>query len=302
MKLSLCRCLALGLCLAAPLGCTSGPNLSSFASFPKPSMPHFMSADSTAAPLRQASFADDMTKARNYEISDKLDKAREVYEQLIVDYPERYEPYHRLAVVADRQKRYREAQSLYTEALRIKPGDPQLLNDLGYCFFLQGQLNKAERAILKAVSMDPSNPRYRNNLGLVYGHRGEHERALDEFRRAGSEADSQYSLAFIFASQDDIESAKDRFRMALASDPTHEKARNALRDFERYDKDPQGALDNSAIVKNGVRYVPYIEPANSNSGAQHALASATDEAPQTATGLQQHTRLTLAERLSARSN
>ena len=301
MKLALGRYLVLVVCLTAPCGCASGPKSSAIASFPVPSLPEFMSAKPKFVSPPQPGFADEMAKGRSYETSEKLDKARQVYEQLIVDYSDRHEPYHRLAVVADRQKRYREAQGLYAEALRLKPNDPQLLNDLGYCFFLQGQLRKAESALMKAVSMDPSNARYRNNLGLVYGHRGEYERALDEFRRAGSEADAQYSLAFILASQDDIEGAKDRFRLALASDPTHEKARGALRDFERFEKDPEGRMDNREIVKNGVRYVPYIEKTGSNAGVQHALASANSNADVKTAGLQPQARRTLHQRLKAHS-
>jgi len=301
MKFALGRYLLLVVCLAAPLGCASSPKSPAFASFPTPPLPKFMSAKPKFVPPPQPVFADEMAKGRSYETSEKLDKARKIYEQLIVDYPDRHEPYHRLAVVADRQKRYREAQGLYSEALRLNPNDPQLLNDLGYCFFLQGQLQKAKSALMKAVSMDPSNARYRNNLGLVYGHRGEYERALDEFRRAGSEADAQYSLAFILASQDDIEGAKDRFRLALASDPAHQKARDALRDFERFEKDPEGRMDNRQIVKDGVRYVPYVEQTGGNSDVQHALASADSKADVKTAGFQQPARRTLHQRLTAQS-
>ena len=270
------RCLGLAVTLLAALGCANGPGPGGVGSFPNPPDAQLAGVGSQVPAPRTESFAELMGKGRNYETSGKLDKAREIYESLIVAYSDRAEAYHRLAVVADRQRRYREAQGLYSEALRLEPNNPQLFNDLGYCFFLQGQLGKAESALIKAVAMEPSNERYHNNLGLVYGHQGDYERALEEFRKAGSEADAQYSLAFIFASQDNVEAAKERFHLALLSDPTHEKSREALRGFERYEELPEDAREDLEVVRDGVRYVPYIENAESDGGVQPATATSVD--------------------------
>lgn len=216
-----------------------------------------------------ASFAEEMSRGRNLEKSGKYSEAREVYQRLIVDYPERYEGYHRLAVVADRQKRYREAQSLYEEALRLERNNAELFNDLGYCFFLQGQMDKAERSLLKAVAMAPSNSRYRNNLGMVYGHQGREEEALEQFRRAGSEADAHYNLAFVRAAKSDFEGAKACFHRALAADPTYEPARRALASFRKAEEDPLSRFDNSPVVQNGTYWVPYREDGSTDAkGAQ----------------------------------
>jgi len=204
-------------------------------------------------------FTQEMSRARNLERSGKYGEARIAYERLITRFPERYEPYHRLAVVADRQKRFTEAQALYTQAIRMNPKNPDLFNDLGYCLFLQGQLDKAEAAMFKAIGLAPSNPRYRNNLGMVYGHQGRYDEALAQFRRGGSEADAYYNLAFVLAARDDVEGAKNCFRMALRADPTYDQARRALQSFTRAAQDPQGAMDSSPVVENGIRWVPYVE-------------------------------------------
>jgi len=156
------------------------------------------------------------SQARGLESANKLDEARAIYQQLISEYSNRWEPYHRLGLVADRQQRYVEAESLLSEALRRKPMDAELFADLGYCFYLQGKLDKAESALSKSVSIKPSEARYRNNLGLVYGAKGRTEDALESFRHAGSEADAQYNMAFVMAMHNDMDGAKKRFKMALA--------------------------------------------------------------------------------------
>jgi Tfp pilus assembly protein PilF len=218
---------------------------------------HPVAAKASQAP--PADFNAALATGRNLERAGKYDQARPIYERLVAEYPKRYEPYHRLAVVADHQRRHREAEALYAQAIRLCGTDPELFNDLGYCLYLQGKLEKAEAALLKAVSLRPAGSRYRNNLGLVLGHLGRPDEALEEFRRAGSEADAYYNLAFVHASQEDVGKAKECFRLALSVDPAHEPARLALASFDRYDEDPHGLPDDVPVATAGVRWVPYTE-------------------------------------------
>ena len=223
-------------------------------------------------------FVKRFAQARSLESANKLDEARTIYQQLISDYPKRWEPYHRLGLVADRQKRFTEAESLLSEALRRKPMDAELFADLGYCYYLQGKLDKAESALTKAVAIKPSEARYRNNLGLVYGVKGRTEEALESFRHAGSEADAQYNMAFVMATRNDMAGAKKRFQMALDVEPNHEEARRALRSFEQADRDGEQALE-PELTADGRRWVPYIEDSTQaasqgvNSTASRALQS-----------------------------
>ena len=224
--------------------------------------------------MPRAAFGAELAKGRNLEQAGKYDEARTIYERLVARYPKRYEAYHRLAVVADHQRRHREAQALYTQAIRLNGSNPELFNDLGYSLYLQGKLKKAESAILKAVAMRPSNSCYRNNLGLVLGHLGRDDEALDQFRRGGSQADAYYNLAFVRAFREDVEGAKKCFRLALAADPDHERARRALESFEAYEKDPEAVADHGPVAGSGDYWVPYVEEDKTKAGASSDPASA----------------------------
>ena len=215
------------------------------------------------------------SQARSLESANKLDEAREIYQQLITENPDRWEPYHRLGLVADRQRRYTEAESLLSEALRRKPFDAELFGDLGYCYYLQGKLDKSESALSKAIAMKPSDGRYRNNLGLVYGAKGRDDDALGCFRKAGSEADAQYNMAFLMAMRNDMEGAKKRFQMALNADPNHDGARKSLRSFEQADRDGDENVE-AELTADGRPWEPYIEGVtplgnSTNATATHAL-------------------------------
>lgn len=241
--------LTLGLVLATQTGCALWPQSES----PSVASSIFGSGKPAAGPENGPSFNMRLADGRNLENANDLDKAREVYEELVREYPNRFEAYHRLGVVADRQRRHGEAQEWFAKALQLEPRNAELLNDLGYCFYLQGKLNKAESALLKAVTLEDRNPRYRNNLGMVYGHLDRHAEALDEFRKAGSEADALYNLAFIYASQGNDQKSQVCFQQALTVNPDHQLAREALDAIERHEY----IADSTGT--DGRRMVPFKE-------------------------------------------
>jgi len=183
---------------------------------------------SKAQAEEEAEYARKLAQGRSLERLGKLDEARKTYEGLIARFPTRYEAYHRLAVVSDRQMRYAEAEALYTQAIRLNPTNPDLFNDLGYCYLLQGKPEKAERALLKAVGIAPASERYRNNLGLAYGLQGRYEEAMEQFRRANGEADAWYNLAYVQWMRNDVELSKQSLENALAYNPSHSAARESL--------------------------------------------------------------------------
>ena len=243
----------LAICLQA--GCTSFAPQSGSSK-----LPWGAKSDAPGGPESLASL---LAKGMNFERSGQYDKAREVYEPLIGKYPESTEPVHRLAVLADKQKRHDEAQALYTHAIKMRPADAELFNDLGYSFYLSGQLAKAESAMAKAIQLEPGNPRFHNNYGMILGQTGRLEAAFEEFLRVGSEADAHYYTAFIYASQNKIDDAMLCFRRALASDPTHGKSSKALESFKRFEQNGEQMIDEE-YAADGRRLVPYIEDGNGN--------------------------------------
>ncbi|MCG8586746.1 MAG: tetratricopeptide repeat protein [Pirellulales bacterium] len=235
---------------------------------------------------------------RDLRSNDKLDEAREVCRTMIKQYPDRHDGYHQLALISDRQKRYREAQALYAQALRIKRADGELFNDLGYSYYLSGQMAKSESALAKAVALAPYEDRYRINLGLVLGQQQRHDEALEQFRQAGSEADAQYNLAFVFATQSNASEAKACFQRALLADPTNEKARKALASFEEFERDPRAAAREAQLAADARGYIPYVE--DDGKVVQASAQQRTGRAPTAA--LERQAQAMIDARLSNRGN
>ncbi len=256
------------------------------------------SASKGKEPVEDQSAAMAMLNGLNFERTGNWKQAREIYEEIRKEHPDNVEAAHRLGIVADAQRRHAEAEQLFLFALEKQPRNAALLADLGYCYYLQGQLDKAESALTKASKLEPENQRYWNNLGLVIGHQGRYEDALDCFRKTGSEADAHYNLAFIYSAQDRVAEAKHCFQIALATDPTHRPAREAMSSFEEYEKLPADLRDVGNLADDGVRYVPYIEGAKSDA-SDGAVATTSFNASRATRALQGESRGMLGRNMAS---
>ena len=74
--------------------------------------------------------------------------------------------------VLDQLGRHAEARGYYASALKIVPGEPSVLSNLGMSYVLTRELPKAEDALRQAYANPKADSRVRQNLGLVVGLQG----------------------------------------------------------------------------------------------------------------------------------
>jgi Flp pilus assembly protein TadD len=74
--------------------------------------------------------------------------------------------------VEDKLGNYEQAQQYYSEALKIAPGEPSVLTNLGLSYALSRQLPDAERALRQAAASPRADARTRENLALVLALEG----------------------------------------------------------------------------------------------------------------------------------
>jgi len=87
--------------------------------------------------------------------------------------------------LADRQKKYDEAEAQFQKALTIDPQNATILNYLGYMLADRGvRLPEALTMIRKAVDLDPQNYAYLDSLGWVYFKTGQYALAEENIRKA----------------------------------------------------------------------------------------------------------------------
>jgi len=95
--------------------------------------------------------------------------------------------------LADQTNRLAEAQKLVAEALSIKPGDPFILDSMGWVQFRLGNLQKAAEYLRHAFKLR-DDPEIAAHLGEVLWGMGERNEARDIWKRALKEAPSNQVL------------------------------------------------------------------------------------------------------------
>ncbi|QDT31439.1 tetratricopeptide repeat protein [Thalassoglobus polymorphus] len=102
-----------------------------------------------------------------------ISKARKHFQKSLELQPtQNVEAHHGLAVVADLEKNFKEAEKQYQYALAQAPSDSKILGNLGYSYLLQNRLAESERYLLRSTQVDPTNTDAVKHLGDVYAAQG----------------------------------------------------------------------------------------------------------------------------------
>jgi Flp pilus assembly protein TadD len=86
----------------------------------------------------------------------------------------------------------------YFRASSAKQEDPQLLNDLGYALYLNGNYKQAVERLKRAARVAPQNRLIRNNLALALFRLGKYDEAQKNFITANGEFDGHSNMATMF--------------------------------------------------------------------------------------------------------
>jgi Flp pilus assembly protein TadD len=97
----------------------------------------------------------------------------------------------------DQLGRHEEAQRYYASALRLMPGEPSVLSNLGLSYALSKDLPRAESTLREAAEKRPSDPKIRQNLALVIGLQGRFSEAEQIVRADLSPEEAAQNVAVL---------------------------------------------------------------------------------------------------------
>ncbi len=166
--------------------------------------------------------------ARLAESENELEKSREMYESILKKDPSNAMVVHRLGIVNARQAKFEDAKQYLNQAHKMKPSDPEILNDLGYACYISGDYNGAEDALELALKVDSQNRRATNNLALVMGSTGRFDESYQLFRRVNKDAEAHANVAYLYAQNGEGKKALEHYSRALSLDPDMKNAGNAM--------------------------------------------------------------------------
>jgi len=233
--------------VAAPLGCANGPGMGKSVA---------QRSNKTEAKFEIA---------RLQESEGKLAKAQELYEALHKQNPKDPEVCHRLGIVYARVGDSAKSEAMFQSARALSPNNPTILNDYGYACYLNGKMDVAEQCFRDAMKSDPTDRRAKNNLALVLGHEGKFDDAYRTFRMAGTDAEANANLGYVYTQHGNGQKAMEHYSKALTLDDSMKPAANALVEIARMEQ--QMIADRNKAAQG------------SDSSAKVAVADAQPAAP-----------------------
>lgn len=126
-----------------------------------------------------------ITKARLLIDGDVPDEAVGLIDAALAIYPDHPSLVYQRALALESASRIEEAVQAFEAQLRARPGDPSLMNALGYTLAdHRRELPRAEQLIRRALQLTPDHPAVLDSLGWVQFRRGKTLEALPALERA----------------------------------------------------------------------------------------------------------------------
>ncbi len=142
-------------------------------------------------------------------------------QQLKINQTSPLNAYIAYAVIKDLNARHTEAQALYQACLRINHKSRQALTNLGYSYYLSGDLRQAEVINRRATTIYQTDKRAWSNLGLVYIRSKRYSDALDALQNVMPVAEALNDIGYFTMLEGDYEAAVSYLERAINASPTY---------------------------------------------------------------------------------
>lgn len=141
---------------------------------------------------------------------------------------------HRLAKIYLEQENFPKAKAIY-EMLTHKHQNPVFFTNLGFCYFVKGELESALLSYQKALELDPSRKERFMNLARVYEQMEDKKSARRQYERwlerEPNDIDGILVLAAYFEQDNDLNGAKNMYNKILNLSPYHEIANSKVKEI-----------------------------------------------------------------------
>jgi|GEM_PF-587047 len=133
--------------------------------------------------------------------------------------------YDALAIIEDMNRNFDLARIYYNLVLNEDQNNAMVLSNIGYSYYLTGELAVAERYFRRAINADPQLKRAWTNLGLVFVRKGQYNKAVKTLKQVMKEFDAYNDLGYLVMLDGYLDDAEYFFKKAIDMSPMYfEKA------------------------------------------------------------------------------
>lgn len=135
--------------------------------------------------------------------------------------------YNVSGVLEDMNGNFALARIYYNLILNMGEDTPNVLSNIGYSYYLTGELTQAENYYKKAINLDPRFMRAWTNLGLLYVRKNQYSRAIQTFKQVMSDFEAYNDLGYFVMLDGHLDEAEYFFHKAIDLSPSYYKKANS---------------------------------------------------------------------------
>lgn len=132
-------------------------------------------------------------------------EAEALYGRILSEYPTFMLAYNDYAELLMRQRRIPAAMKVLESGLQVNPNDPVLINNMGMCWLIRTDYEKALQYFTTAAGLVPENTRYRSNMATALALMGRRNEALSLYKQVLTEEEAAENIQILFDSLEKIE-------------------------------------------------------------------------------------------------
>lgn len=127
--------------------------------------------------------------------------------------------YNGLGIIADIDGKHKQARIYFDKAGTIEPDNPEILNNIGYSLYLEGQVKKAQGYFLWAIKLDNSFKKAIYNYALTLARQRNYVEALSVFARVMDTEEANNNTGYLAMKNGDYDKAEHYLRQAVKLSP-----------------------------------------------------------------------------------
>jgi len=159
-----------------------------------------------------------------------LTEARSSYERVLDASPKSVDAIVGLARVDQLAGRTYEAEQGFSNAIRMRPNDPLVMDAMGQFYSSQERWAEAISVLQKASQQAPTEPDYRYHLAVALARSGDIDGSRPHFAKTVGDAESHYNIGYILYERGQLAEAEQEFLQAILKKPQLEQAQTMYDD------------------------------------------------------------------------
>ncbi len=165
--------------------------------------------------------------------SKKYREAETALVRVVETNPQSWRAYNGLGILSDVKGKHIEAIEFYDIANTVDSNNPEILNNKGFSFYMNGNLDQAQHYYMQALKANPGFKKAIYNYALTKGRQGNYQEALSIFSRTLNAPEANNNTGYIALMNGDLERAEFYLTKAIQlSDHFYAKAHENMRELE----------------------------------------------------------------------